>query len=618
MDYSYGDVVERIFENFKEAQKRFIIVEGPNYIDKSFIKKCATLSVREKYDLIYFLGNSHEACEDVVNNFKTLHVKGLVWYQGIQRVCQNQKLLGVAVKLGLPPFMACNECVYNIFNKMSGRKISDLILKELSEGILIGKFSEREEICLYPLVRKLILSPFHFSRILEALRSKRRSPIIVATYYPFIHPLTIAYLLRKAEREKGTHNVLVVFDKGDRLFWDGIVFRMPKPKILDSDITILRRFSTKTVNLAKFLNIYLDLYTIFERLVVGKFTLYKARKLLKSMLDRGNERVVNATFRKGEEIPKALWNEKKKTKIFKYLSVLNPYTLFSYKVLPLDVASTIKSHKGSIIFNNYLLSDYILSNTKYPFKTSTKIVLTSVYPRNARKFFYKYREPYEIQIPEPNVYYFIFKIFDDPSLGRYKLIQAQPSLYKRRFCELLRRSVELYYNTFNRYPRGIIAFWGDSKQYKIVKNYTTLIPELQVKSSKVEEYEDYVKFTLPQTTISVIMSYFGSKFSKSFDLPHLDISIALAPPISTLKMQQMSIIRLYNQIGRAKAIAKSIQACLRIIRSTSAKVPKLIGLELSFASIEYMEPFPGWFLRHVIKNKSKYLGEVNLTKTHRS
>ncbi|RLG58816.1 hypothetical protein DRN86_05160 [Candidatus Geothermarchaeota archaeon] len=624
-DDRHIDVVSYIFEdpkNPKEIIGNSIITVCPNGVGKttSFVRWCSLPCIRRRFHIIYFLGNSHKTCENIVNKFKALGVRNLIWYQGIQKACVNQDNLKEAFELGLPPSIACETCEYNISNIMSKKALSRFIFKKLSEGILTPtefvrrsfEFPRGEKIiCLHPLIRKMTLSAFRF-KTLSTIKKYCGCPIIVAPYQIFTHPTTVAYFLKSAKKRK-TRDVLIIFDEGDSLLWNGITFTFPKPEILDSDIAILEQFSYKTVNLTNFLDIYEELFTIFDEFAENKIHLDEFLDRVEMLFSEKNIRVVKAVYRQRRKIAEVLWVEKKRTNIFKFLSVLNPNLIeHIYKNLTGNAIYGIeKNEDGEIVFSNYPLTEFILSSNEYPFKITSKVLLTATFPELTKSFIYGYKIPYSIPVPIENVYYFTFSFFENPFdiVTRNFEIENQAGLYTGKFFILLEKAIGLYREAFKRKPRGVLAFWGNSKQYRAIKNMLVYI--LQGRGARVEEHEDHIKFTDPELKVPVIMSYFGSRISRSIDLPHYDISLALAPFLRPPRKKMIGLGD-YDQIDRARAIAECIQACMRIVRSICPAVPKLIGLEVSFMFKEYADCFPEWFAESIYEDEMKNLGSITL------
>ena len=308
-----------------------------------------------------------------------------------------------------------------------------------------------------------------------------------------------------------------------------------------------------------------------------------------------------------------VWEKKIETNIFKYITVLNPHTIL--RKIRLDVGFSLdKKPDGTLIYENYNLAEYILFSTEYPVEWTWKIILTATFPNPRFSLLTRRKYVNVLKVVPRNVYTFTFTLMSPDEIRTYgRNSIAGTNITVSRAIKLISESINLYIERFRRIPHGVLAFWGNKKQFNNFRNTFELMMQKNLRGIRYMKEDDFITFFLRRKlgkriyTIQVLISYLASRLSRSIDMPSCDISLALAPFLRPPRRYF-----LYDSIDRARAVAEAVQGLMRIVRSMHPRTPKLIGLENSFTWNTYADNMPRWFLSLII-DETKDLGHIELT-----
>jgi len=146
----------------------------------------------------------------------------------------------------------------------------------------------------------------------------------------------------------------------------------------------------------------------------------------------------------------------------------------------------------------------------------------------------------------------------------------------------VKKAVKTYSSRFKVKPRGVVLFTGNSTQYR------KLISMLKAHRVKIEERGGVAKFRLGG--LNVLLSYAGSPISRGIDLTNYDISFVLAPLLRPPRS-----LNFLDVIDFGRAVAETVQAAMRIVRSPRPRRPKLVIIERSLTTAFYSHFYPDWF-----------------------
>jgi superfamily II DNA or RNA helicase len=590
---SWIDITQYLTSDFLD-RPRSITITAPNGVGKTtsicrFVSRIQTLN---SFERIFIVVSSHEIGNKIEQQLQYFGAERIVRYVGIDKCCINKKLLNRVVSLGLPHSLACRFCEFNIFNiyqiydrnqqlMFALRFIEDMFKNnhKVVNPLKIRLFNWKTfcQICIQPLIKKITISP--------QIDNKIKNTIIFITPYSLFSSKPIIVSWRQFfKRQRVKRKYLAVFDECDNIIYSGFQYKLSKPDFTTFDINILNKLSSKTRKLIKYVEFYNKLYEILYKTAEGYIYPEDCVKIVIQLFDKYYS-IIRKIESKIFEIAREAFENNERTFIVNSISEIYCIEYFTE-----TMARTIEVDNDTLIIQDLDYAYRILYDTEYPFRYFWKLSTTATFPSyeifyeskliNKGKRCIEYVETIDIY-PE-NVYILIFNLF--PELFASNLIVSRNELINRKLdkiIQLIKKSILKYKELFNTFPKGLILFTGNKKQFSILKDcFSNMI---------TKDLEGLFIVDLKKTLLYV--TYCASKYARGIDFENLDISIVVAPllrpPRNNFELDPLDV---------ARASAETIQSLFRIVRSLKPTRPKIIGLEGTIIFKKtYMKSFPSWF-----------------------
>jgi len=592
-------------------QPSTIIIEGGNGIGKtqSVCDYIALIQELEVFDRIYFLNFSQSACRNVVDKLLKLDSK-VIWYIGIDKHCTNRQLLSKLVKYCDSPSYACYICPYwkgkhkYIYVKFIN-SLTDTTVKLVKPEITHFPYPT----CSQPLFRAYFLDPaFEESRKLRI----GYTPIIVAPSQLFITHTVISRFEKYQRRQKKDRKQLLIVDEADTVFYQSLVIKLPELNFTQDDYDILRMFSPKTKKLERLIDIYNMVIDLCKDIINSRGLLNRSHIERYLNYKQHSEKLLRSFNARRKQILQYVVDNDVKTNVFRMVNALEEFMHISS---PIYTLRTVE-YDG----NNYILYDYefavkVLLDTSYPFKYFWKIILSATFPteeilksnyvssRTKRKIL-KVEKKYRSYV---NVYVAKYEIFrkDYGVLNRNREIRFAI----KNILDCIIDAVKTYHRYFDQKANGVVVWFGNKYQYNYFLN---VLKKNRVKFIYKGSFA-YFRVKIDDEELTILMSYVGSAFSRSVDLDKYNISIAVAPLLRPPRNK-----RTWDVLDYSKAVADTLQAVMRVVRSPRPRSPKLLIFDHTILSAFYYNFMPKWFRELLQYGKVKLLSQIERSRQAKS
>ena len=579
-----------------------IVIEAGNGLGKtqSVCDYVSLIQPIQFYDRIYYLNFSQSACKNIVDKLVKDGCK-VVWYIGIDKHCSNVQLLKqLGVMCGVSNY-ACYVCPYwRPRYRYCYLKFRDLLL---SPNIKVVK----PEIgyipypyCIQPIFRAYVLDP--------VFEEKRKlpigfTPVIVIPSQLFLTHTVISKFEKYQRRQKKDRKYLLVIDEADTIFYESLIVELPELDFTNTDIQLLRMFSPKTRRLDKLVDLYNSVIKLCRDILQNRnfVTVEHVNRFLS--LKTSIEKLIRSFTRRRREILQYVVNNNIVTNVFKMVNALEEFIHISE---PYFTLRSLEYIDGKYVLYDYDFVMKILLDNSYPFKWFWKIVISATFPTEeifksrfisprAKRAIVKATRKYKTYV---NVYIAKYEIFrrDVEPLNRNREIRYA----SKNILDCIYTAVKTYHTYFGVEARGVVVWFGNKYQYNY---FISLLQKYKVPVVVKKNYS-YFKARIDNEEITVLMSYVGSPFSRSVDLDQYNISIAVAPLLRPPRNK-----RFWDIVDFSKAIANTLQAVMRIVRSPRPQKPKLIIFDSTLVTIFYHNLTPKWFRELVSTNKLPLLGQ---------
>ena len=550
------------------------------------------------FERIYILEYSHKACENVVNKLTNLDTK-VVWHIGIEKFCQRFKYIRNIVKTIGSINYACYVCRY--WQKKYKFAYVKLVEKLQDPNVQVVR-PEFQEIpipyCTQPILRAYCLSPTFDER--NRIRINY-TPVIVMPCHTMLTHQVIERFEKYSKKQRKERKYLLIVDEADTIFYNALRVEIPEIDFTNEDREILRKFSPKTKKLDKlidFYNLVLDLckdiinsFNIVTNEHISRFLNYKQHI----------EKFVKSFERRRKEILEYVIQNRIKTNVFRMVNALQEFLHISN---PRYTLMTLEKSEDKYVLYDYDYAIRLLFDVEYPFKYFWKIILSATFPtwEIVRSRFISLETKAKILRVERK-----FKTYVNVYISKFEIFRKEHGVLNRnreiRFAikniiDCLITAVKTYHFLFQRPVKGIIIWFGNSKQF----NYFIYV--LRKNKVNVIQKRDYAYFiaNIDGEELTILLSYVGSAFSRSVDLDQYNIAIAVAPLLRPPRNN-----RFWDIVDFSKAIAETLQAVMRIVRSPRPSEPKLIIFDSTLLSAFYYSLMPQWFKELIKTNNIKLL-----------
>ncbi len=572
------------------SEPQSLIVEVGNGFGKthSAIEYSVMIQKFGYFDRIYILEYSQKGCENVVNKIKDLG-GFCFWHIGVEKFCPYFGKMKEFLEMGIPAGYFCYLCP--LFRGKSRRiflylreKIENENVQVIKPEIVKETLLAKERFCTHLILRSFLLDP---SFKLDKEIGLKWTPIFVVPGQLFLNHGCIGRWYKFSKRQKKERKTLFIIDESDSLFYHSLVTEIPILEPLDVDKEILEEFSPKRRDLSLIIDYYLQLIEKLKEIYVRRGLVSKEDI---NRIERIREEVqtyLRSFERRKKEIIKYVIENKVKTNVFRIVKVLDEITHIE------NIGYALQTLEKEDKEEKFILQDFdygirLMLDNEYPWRFVWKINLSATFPtfKSVESRFLSLRSKQVLskikrstKIYE-NVYCSSITIFDKDSgiLNRNKEIRYNIP----RILKGIKEVVSAYEEKFEKRPRGIILWFGNSKQMK------TFIETL--KRSRIPIKKEGSIFLLYYKKIPILINYCGSKISRGIDLDTYDISIIIGPLLRPPRR-----VGFLDVLDFARSIAEAIQSAMRIVRSPSPAVPKLVVIESSMTTYFYSHFYPEWF-----------------------
>jgi len=584
--------------DFLKTQFNLVLI-APNGSGKTtsilhYVSKIRLVTAIER---VYVTFITHEQSKKYLDLLSRYNAFPIVYYEGIERVCINKKLLEKCKKLGLPLSFACNLCPYNMLKQYNVKKldekhkvVAEIVREWLSRGIKIISVSnttvwswkQMSNLCTQPVIRHLV----EFPQVDNYLRKK----LVFVVPIQIFKSKSIVFNWRQyAKRQKRKRMILIFFDEADDLFYRGFEYIFAKPNFTKFDEEILDKISTVSYNFKEIIKIYEEIFKTLYEFYVGKLNVDNAVSRINFVIDK-NRKMIYALHSRLSKICKEAFNRNEFTFIPQALE-----NLLVLEKIAGNVVRTVDLINGDFILHDYDYAYQVLLNPEFPFRFCVKISATATLPsfdvmltsrlvKKARKVL---KDVKRVDIHPLNVWICYFDLFSERPTRNREIMIRVPKLLK-----YLANAFKEYEERINLKPRGMIVFLGNKKQFQY------LYKKLKDYAYEVKEFYFKVKILGKET----VFTYVSSPISRALDLDMYDISVVVAPLLRPPRRRVF-----YDILDIAKAVSDSIQSQFRIVRSLYPTKPKLLAFEKCFLlSSKYYMVTPVWFkklVRYCLKNR---------------
>ena len=579
-----------------------LILVAPNGSGKttSIIRFLSKIRFVTQIERIYITFVTHEQSKKYLELLSKLESFPIVYYEGIERVCRNKKLLEEVKKLGLPLNFACNVCPYNILRFYNAKKLEDRhkvvaeIVKEwINKGIKIISVTNTstwswkimDYVCTQPVIRHLV----EFVQVDTYLKKK----LIMIVPIHIFKTKSIVYNWRQyAKRQRKRRLILIFFDEADDIFYKGFEYKFAKPNFTQFDKDILNRLSTVSYNFSKLVQIYEEIYNTLKKYYIGVLDVTNALSKINYLID-SNKKLINALHSRLSKICHEAFNRKEYTFIPSAIE-----SLLVVEKIARNVLRTIDFDSNDFILYDYDYAYQVLLNPDFPFRTCAKISATATLPDievMLESFLIREGKKVLLNTIKIDVYP------ENTWISHFALFSERPSRNKEikfRFVKLLQyivRAIEEYKKRTKKIPNGVIVFMGNKKQFR------TAYEKLKQFAYDVKDFYFKVRVRALGTDFEVVFTYVASPISRALDLDQYDIAFVVAPLLRPPRRKAF-----YDIMDIAKAVSDSIQSAFRIVRSLLPSKPKLLAFEQCFlAGVRYYSTTPSWFkqlVRYCLRN----------------
>jgi len=581
-----------------------LVVSGPGGVGKTenmcrFIGHVAPTGI---FDRIYMVGNTHKTCENFVPKLlRYIHdpcVK-IIHYEGIERSCINRDLLEYVRKLGLVPSAACLVCPYNArYHGVTIHRVLRDVLRSKQRVIRSSQLKvqvlPQGYICGCSLIKQLVISP-SLDTVLERAGGRYIFIVPAATIlnYSFVRAW-----VGSAKRLRRRRRYLFAIDEPDVLLLRGVPYRIYEPRFTHFDYEVLQelRRRVKSYDPLDFINIYSELYHQLHDRSYREFSRF-IKDLVK---DRKVWRVVKCVERRLKEIVKLAIREGEETFLQRAVHGLNTHTLECLRravdcVDPRNhLANIIDVHEDYVEVCDYDLVYNLVLRYNYPFETIYKCVTSATLPQLHGV---KMRV---LNVVPRNVYTLLFRFYIDPKMRVVEFVRnPRPCLVK--ICRLIRSIHDIGKSAVGYGPTRFIIWFPSSQAYRPVAKLATGIGKVVAGSP------DQDMCTVRIGSFTLMMTYLGSRYNRSIDVPDYDGCVVMAPFTRRPRVKGIT----YTEFDREYAVFEAVQAAFRIVRSLEPETPKFIAFETSLLAPPYAQYVPEYVLELL---RTSRLGTIELVK----
>jgi len=577
-----------------------IIIEAGNGLGKTH-SVCEYVSIIQNlniFERIYITNFSQSACQNIVNKLLNFDCK-VIWYIGIEKHCENSKILSKIRKtIGLPSF-ACYVCPFwrqkykHAYSKFIS-KLQDNDVKLVKPEVYYIPF----RLCTQPIFRAYFVS-INFEERNNILIDY--TPIIVSPSQLLLTHSIITQFEKYSQRQRKERKILMVIDEADTIFYNSLIVNIPIIDFTKDDYKILQTFSPKSKKLDKLIKIYNDVVKFCDDIIKNRnvITQYHIDKF--NSFKKDIENLLKSFNRKRKEILDYVIKNNIETNVFTMVNTLQTFIKISD---PYFTLRSLESTNDGYILYDYNFTIRILFSNEYPFKWFWKIIISATFPtieivkskfisHTTKKTITKAKK---ISRSYVNVYIAKYEIFrkEHGTLNRNKEIKFA----LKNLIDCIKIAVKSYHEYFGENVKGVCLWFGNKFQFEFFIN---TLKKLKVKVYKKHSYA-YFHANIDEEDIIILASYVGSPFSRSVDLNQYNISIAVAPLLRPPRNN-----RYWDIVDFSKAITDTLQAVMRIVRSPNPSKPKLLIFDSTLLSAFYFSLMPSWFKELVEHSKLKLL-----------
>ena len=573
-------------------QPKTIIIEAGNGLGKtqSYCDYVSLIQQLEYFERIYILNFSHAGCRNVVDKLTKRDCK-VIWYVGIEKHCPNVSLLQRVNRLIGVPSQACYICP---FWRPRFRYIYVKFVKELQDKDIKVVKPRTTYIpvrtCTQPIFRAYVLDPtFEEKRGLNL----DFTPVIVIPSQLFLTHTVISRFEKYQRRQKKERKELLIIDEADTIFYNSLIIELPIIDFTQTDYQILRMFSPKTRRLERLIDLYKLVLDLCEDIVRNRGFISKHHIDRYFNYVQHIDKLLRSFNRRRKEILEYVVNNRVKTNIFVMVNALEKFIRISSPVYTLK---TVEKQGDKYILYDYDYAFRVLFDVEYPFKYFWKIVLSATFPTQeiltsrfisptTKRAITRVQKKYKTYV---NVYVSDYPIFPQEYIPINRNQMIRYVLDKVLKCIYV--AVKSYHEYFGEDAKGVVVWFGNKYQYNVflqtIKKYLAKYNVMVIERN----YYSYFEANIDGEKLTIIVSYCGSPFSRSVDLDQYNISIVVAPLLRPARNG-----RYWDVVDYSKAIADTIQALMRIVRSPRPQQPKLIILESRLLNDRYIKLLPKWF-----------------------
>lgn len=587
MSTGYLKMEELIPQDFLR-QPQAVVTEAGNGLGKTECT-CQYVSYVQKtmaFERIYYLQYSQKGCENVVRKLERYGAKA-VWHVGMEKFCPHYHNYKEYIAMGIPPSYICYLCPF-----FKGKaKYAFLVFQEqlldedtkLVRPTIISKaLTKDHEVCTQPIIRSFVLDPtFDIERRAEL----KETPIVVTPSQLLVNHSVVGRWSRFSRRQRRERRTLMIIDEADTVFFASLKSEVPILEPTREDLEILEEFSTKRRKLSTIINYYKETLELLRKVHEARGVVDRAAIDKMESIKKGVQPYLTTFDRRKREIIKHVLDNKVRTNVFRMVNALNELThIENYE----PVLKTVELHDDRFILQDYAYGVRVLLDVEYPWRYFWKICLTATFPSfklvesrflsaSAKAILMRSRKRSK---GYGNVYVSTYPVYKDVSGPLNRNNEITYSIGE--IIKGVKKAVKTYSSRFKVKPRGVVLFTGNSTQYR------KLISMLKAHRVKIEERGGVAKFRLGG--LNVLLSYAGSPISRGIDLTNYDISFVLAPLLRPPRS-----LNFLDVIDFGRAVAETVQAAMRIVRSPRPRRPKLVIIERSLTTAFYSHFYPDWF-----------------------